>query len=365
MKTKWTITIIISIISFYCSAQEKYKGLNISMRYHQGLIMPHNKFIYNNILSQINGAEINIGFVPTSKPWSSNYAFPEVGLGIMHENLGNKDIFGSSTAIFPYIDFHLLNKKKLSLKFHLGLGVCYTNKKFNVIDNYKNIAISSDLNAFILLNANLEYSISPYISLTTGLGANHISNGSSSQPNRGLNILSYNIGFKTYINAKKQYETAKSKSKNIAENHEKYINISYINGFRRTAIKDPHRYYVSCLGINYVFVKGVKHKYNIGIDIFYDESTNRGTWDYKPKTSIDYRLRQGVHIAHTLCIGRIGIYTEMGVYVYSKASTPSAIYNRLGIDYNLTKQIMARISLKAHMAKAEIIEFGLAYNFTK
>jgi len=363
MRVKWTITIIILLIGINSKAQKKLNKLNISARYHHGLIMPHNKFIYNSILSHINGAEINVGYTPKDKKWSADYSFPEIGIGFMHENLGNKEVLGSATAIFPYIDLNLKKIKKINLYIHLGLGLCYTNKKFDVVNNYKNIAISSDINAFIILNANAEYKILPKLILTAGMGANHISNGSSSRPNRGLNTLTYNMGFKAYINDNKKELSPK---KNVlVSDKKKYLNVSYINGIKRATIKDPHKYYSSCLSINYIYSKNIKHKLNFGLDIFYDESTNRGTWNFDPEIGIDYRIKQGVHAAHTLCIGKLGLYTEMGVYVHSKASTPSAIYTRLGLDYDITKKIMARLSLKAHMAKADVIEFGLAYNFIK
>ncbi|MBN2595605.1 acyloxyacyl hydrolase [Labilibaculum sp.] len=334
-----------------------------TIQYHYGVVMPHHKSISYLINDQISAVELNMGYIPSNeKNWAKLYKQPEVGLGLYHGSLGNDKVLGNVTAIFPYINFPLSRGNKWEMNTQLGIGLGYTKKHFDPVKNYTNLAIGTKFNAFFKLVAQGSYSINSKWGINAGLGFNHISNGAISAPNKGLNILTSNFGVKYYWNEKSR------KSFTPAVIEEKLPNefvLIWGNGIKQASEKDHHKYYTSSLTGNYSFGINAKQKIGFGIDLFYNKAANRGKWDFEPETDFENRFSQAIFISHDLVIEKFSIIANIGVYTYYKTEPEKPIYTRLGIRYILNKHLITSLSLKAHMGKADYIEWGIGYRIKK
>ena len=54
---------------------------------------------------------------------------------------------------------------------------------------------------------------------------------------------------------------------------------------------------------------------------------------------------------------------NIGHYLYSRYTDLSLIYTRLGLIYRINSHLLANVSLKSHMAKADFIEWGIGYTW--
>lgn len=347
------------------STQEKSNKniLTTTIRFHYGVVLPHHKSISYLVNNQISAIELNMGYIPSDeKSWAKLYNQPEIGLGLYHGSLGNDKILGNVTAIFPYINFPLTQGNKWEFSTQLGFGLGLANKHFDPVENYTNLAIGTKFNAFFKLLAQGSYSISSKYRINGGIGFNHISNGAISTPNKGLNLLTSNFGVTYYWNERNR------KSFTPVSKEEKLPNeflLIWGNGIKQASEKDHHKYYTSSLTGNYSVGINSKQKIGFGIDLFYNKATNRGKWDFEPETSFKDRFSQAIFISHDLVIEKFSIIANVGAYTYYKTEPEKPVYTRLGIRYRLSKHLIASLSLKAHMGKADYIEWGIGYRIKR
>ncbi|WP_421920234.1 acyloxyacyl hydrolase [Marinifilum sp.] len=311
---------------------------------------------------QVRAVELNFGLLPsTNRYWSKLYNQPEIGLGFYHGSLGNKEVFGKTSALFPFIIFNLKDFRKGDLHLQTGFGLAYNKKHFHPSENYANVAIGSKFNAFFKLLLSGSYNLSKRLSAVIGVGFQHLSNGSVHVPNKGLNLLTTNMGLKYHFKSKEF-------NKNITVLNSKLNNeltMIWSGGLKQASEIDDNNYFASSLSTNYSFGINAKQRLGCGVDLFYDEASNRGDWNFAPETKFKDRFSQAIILSHDLVIQRISIITHIGIYTWYKTKPEKPLYTRLGLRYNLSKTIVANLSLKAHLGKADFIEWGIGYRFKK
>lgn len=346
-------------------AQEKSeKDIYITtVRFHYGVIIPHHKSISYLVNDQISAIELNFGYIPSNeKNWAKLYKQPEIGIGLYQGSLGNDKVFGNVTAIFPYINFPLRRGKKWELNTQFGIGLGFTNKHFDPVDNYTNIALGTKYNAFFKVLAQGSYSITPKWSINSGIGFNHLSNGSFSSPNKGLNLLTGNIGLTYFWNGNREKKPIPVSGLKDLENE---FLIIWSHGIKQSSEIDHHKYYATSLSGSYSIGINAKQRIGFGVDLFYDEASNRGKWNLDPKTDFDDRFSQGLFVSHDLVIKKLSIIVQIGAYTISKTKPVKPVYTRLGLRYQLNEHFLANLSLKAHLGQADFIEWGVGYKIPK
>ena len=358
------LLIILLCLCTPISAQKNdtYRPFSLQVNYLNGLIIPKTDHLNYLIQDKISAIEIRLGFHPNPKiNWINQYAVSEVGLAYYTGDLGNDKILGKINSIYPYISFTLLKWGNLKFNTDVGLGLAILSKYYHPVDNYANSLLGSKYNANVNLSTSIKYSLAD-IDFIGGLYFSHISNGSSQHPNDGYNFINSKIGISYNFGKKKEYvklNVSYPKQPNefsIVSNH----------AFREKSTNDPHKYYISTLSITHVWGLNSKQRFGLGIDLFYDESINRGDWNLNPETSFDHRFYQGVFIAHDLVFNKFTFITQLGVYTYYKSSPSSqSIYNRLGLRYRFSKHLLVNIGLKAYFDKSDYIEFGIGYYISK
>ncbi|MCX6283521.1 MAG: acyloxyacyl hydrolase, partial [Bacteroidetes bacterium] len=139
--------------------------------------------------------------------WERAFNYPIIGMTFFYSPLGSNPILGSSLALMPFVNFPLFKSKAFTFGFRFALGLGYLTKKFDRINNYKDIAIGSHLNAAINLMLEARYQLSEYFTLTAGVCLQHFSNGSLNQVSRKSK---FGMGFDLSYDAshKKILETA-------------------------------------------------------------------------------------------------------------------------------------------------------------
>ena len=198
-------------------------------------------------------------------------------------------------------------------------------------------------------------------------GLIHYSNGNFKAPNSSTNTFFANAGlsyFINHINFPARIPHGAWKSSNYKERI-KY-NLVFRTGINEADVNGLGQYpfYVFSVfadkRINY------KSSFQVGADVFFSDFLidlmryeaiafpNRGVTGDE-----DYR-RIGVFVGHELRFGKLAFVTQVGKYVYREYEFENSTYNRLGLKmYFYRDRIFTAVTLKAHFAKAEGIEFGL------
>ena len=69
--------------------------------------------------------------------------------------------------------------------------------------------------------------------------------------------------------------------------------------------------------------------------------------------------RIGVFVGHELRFNKVAFVSQVGYYVYWPYEFENRVYNRLGLKRYITENLFGSVTVKAHYAKAEAVEFSI------
>ncbi len=361
----------LSIISSPLSAQYKHKKINTNLvtegRIFYGFIIPHHveMEIYNSHLTSFELSISKATYGGTR--WEYMFNYPIVGLSYFYSDLGKSPYLGEAHAIMPYILFPLTQNKKTRLFFKTGLGIGYLTKSFNRIENYKNIAIGSNINAAVNLQFELRHKLTDRFIISIGSGLIHFSNGSMKTPNYGLNIPNINFGVSYRLSKPNPYYRKKllPKLEPYFFDGKKFFEVNFAGGlgYKNMEAEVGGKFLVWNIFGNVLRAVSFKSKIGLGFDI-----SNDGTDEYlllqKYGETIDSRFqltKTGIDFTYYLMMSRVSFTGNIGYYVSGKYKGDGRIYEKIGVLYRFTRELFAHLTLKAHSGRADYISFGIGY----
>src|SRR5690606_35998584 len=129
-----------------------------------GSLMAHRLTMDHLVKDRNNVFELEFSRQDTSGGvWSQIFRHPSRGLALAYQDYGNPTVLGSSFSAFRFIKFPLVQSFKWGfVDFRLGTGVSYITKKYDKLQNGKNIAIGSYINGYVNLHFAWRKQIGPY-----------------------------------------------------------------------------------------------------------------------------------------------------------------------------------------------------------
>jgi hypothetical protein len=324
---------------------------------HHGYMLPEYQFVNYLVNDNIHSIEVMLSKKTSGKDfWQQLYRYPDYGLSLFLSTLGNNEVFGKQIALSSFYNIHLIDKKRFSLDYRLGLGLCYVTKKLDLEDDYQNIAIGSKLN--IYFNFDFGYKVLVYknIYFTNGLSFHHYSNGNLEEPNLGLNYLTVYAG--TYFLIGRPSER---KICEIPEFHRsnEYFAV-YSVGFKHTRALSTKKYFTTSVSIE--AKRKLAHKFHLGIgaDLFYDSST-KIEMEALNKTNFrnQDRYQSGLHVSEEFVYNKFSLAVQEGVYLLLRDKVNNSfMYNRAIARYKVFNHFMVSFSMKSRLQILDYPELG-------
>lgn len=338
----------------------------LDVNYFYGSILVHNKDIAHLVKKHPEGFMLSYNRKTFGdKRWQQEYNYPDWGFSTLFNNSKNETL-GNNYGVYAHLNFYFI---KRNLQFRVAQGLAYNTNPFDFDTNIKNNAYGSHLlsSTYILLNYSKE-NIFKNIGIQAGISFVHYSNANVKAPNSSTNTIAMNVGLNyTFNNKEREFlkDTTFTKFKEPIKfnlvirggiNESDYLNLGQHPFWVFSAYADKRLSYKSTLtgGAELFLAKFLEKEIEYlaaseipGINVKGDE-------DYK---------RVGVFIGHDLHIHKFSIVTQLGYYVYYPYDFEGRVYQRIGLKYFITKNIFGVVSLKAHGAKAEAVEFGIGYRF--
>ncbi len=308
------------------------------------------------------GVDLNVYFMTQQgkQNWTRQYRSPRLGICFTYLNLGNPEISGEAFGILPYAEFKIVDRPRQEFNVRVSSGLGYLTKVWDLETNLLNKAVGSHLNANMRLHLAYHWMIHPKIELSAVLGITHFSNANYKMPNLGLNSVEGGIGLGYHLHRKpigsKAYvpDTVKMKRR-----HE----IRFSGASKVTGLVYSKRVFVSELSYRYSFWGGQKIRLHGGVDVFHDRGflyrDNPANVTESP--GIANSIETGLVLGNEFLLGSLHIITEGGIYAYSPKWNKGPVYQRLGFKYEIGQHWAASITLKTHFARADYIEWGIAY----
>ena len=324
--------------------------------------LPFYKALRYLIKDDIYAFDVSVSFPTYGKDyWEKLYRYPRQGVGFSYWSLGNNEVFGKAYALYSFINIPFFKPaEKFSFNYQISCGVAYLPKIFDIYKDHLDRAIGSHTNIYIHLGIDGKITIFPRCELVIEAGATHFSNGKTRSPNYGINAGSFSLGLNYLFNNK----GATIQDPEIPGINKRYVqSVIYSAGTKVYDNLYGKKYFVSSLSYNLERIINHKRKIGLGADFSYDGSISEAiaSEDGTPDKHFDKLIRFGLHTSYATRYKQLIMGIQIGYDLYSKYTVITPVYNKLSIQYLLTRNIIGSISIKSHMAKADCLEYGIGY----
>ena len=366
----------------FAQAEERKSSLFFFAQGDYGYVMPTNVFVTgdnlkNRKINRFGLYSIGAG-VQTSgkKDWQQLYNFPSYGVFISRLTTNYTAEMGEPIVLSSFFEAPFYRWENSSLEYYVSAGIAMGWNKYDSISNKFNMITGARNTMYIGLGLRYHYRFAPHWELTAGAMLTHFSNGAIRRPNRGLNLISPSLGLRYHIEPKQEFLR-----REIAPHHrtdEIAVSIGYGrktgDRVRYDLFDDPNvNFMYNAAALNTAYMRQYSHsnKSGLGVSFLYDEwlgseiNSDDNNLAYSTLGSFDDRLSLNLFAAHEICIDRLSIYAQLGVYVWQATpKKPSRFNQRIGVKYHLKNNIFASISVLAHnFTLADYIEWGVGYRF--
>lgn len=344
------------------NAQNKFtRDLHAMVNLHHGYNIPEYPFIATITNAPIRGVNLSLYKETRGKnPWEQVYKYPEFGISLFYSSLGNDEVFGRELSMVYFLRVYFLSRNRFKMYQNVGIGGSYTSRKFDLEDNYTNVAIGSHLNIHFNYRLGANFAISDRYRLNSGLSFDHLSNGNVVEPNLGLNSLSAFGGFSYRLGEQSELQV-----------HDLPKPIRKTDFSIYAAIGGKHTRSLSATyflahSISLELNRNISRKvhFGFGADWFYDSSVKssleREDREYHPS----YRFQTGLHLTQSIVYNRFKISIQEGVYLGLPERVDNfRLYNRGILQYHFTDHFSVRIAMKSHLYILDYPELGIGYKF--
>lgn len=311
-----------------------------------------------------NGINLRIGWQTDRKgdAYHQLYNYPVYGIGLYASTFRKPEI-GTPTAIYGFFaaPIEAGRFKRWDLNYRISLGLAGNFEPYNEEKNPLNILLGSHRNVFIDLGVQANYRLSSYLLLGAGLSFHHFSNGSIRQPNKGINLLPLSLSV-TYVPYQKTPDFTKRELPAADERGQ--LHMHYAFGIKQFEPKNRRRYFKSTVGLYWSYSVGYKWRLGMGGDLFYSDSGNQPeiAGDALNKLGSMFSGGPAFYVDHVLT-RKLFLNGNAGVYLHRNNFNGEikAVFLRLGTRYYIWKDMYAGVSIKAHGAKADFVEWTMGY----
>jgi hypothetical protein len=334
--------------------------LNLEYQAYGGAILFHHdnmKIIGNH---PYVGHDLRLGWQTTgTEYWQQVFKKPKFGLGLYSGDFNNP-VIGKPFAVFTFIEFPFVRNKNYHLSSSLASGLTFHLNEYNAESNPDNIAIGTDLNVFIEYSFLFKYKISHRFEIGSGIKFQHFSNGAMQHPNLGLNMISGQLAVNYYLQEPVKKELGLLSKPEV----KKYEwNVMYGLGKNGKNQREPDvRYYNHSLSMSVSKRMNFKRNLGVGLDVFYNQDLKDEYSEGTTITSSDLISYAGF-LSSDLIVNKFRMAFQLGFYLYRPVDYSIPFYERVAMRYYVMPNLFANVSIKAHAAKAQFIEWGIGLAF--
>lgn len=372
----WVLTMLIISTTMAQSSYSKFKiesfkhkkfrsNIQIEPRLYYGFIINHHTEL-EPFNAHIPGFEISvIKDTYGRKYWERIHNYPIIGLSFFYSTLADHPAVGQSFALYPFITFPVIRDESNFIGFKLGLGLSYLTKKFEPLENYKNIAIGSHVNVAINLMAEYRRKLNEFTELSAGISLIHFSNGSTATPNYGLNLPMVSLGVSRRI-SKPNDKILERKPLippfSYKPNKIYVFNIQAAYGTKNMGDVFGERFNVYMASASALKYFNEISSIGLSFDFSWDGSheallTRKGIIN----PSFITVMRPGIAPTYEMRISHVLLGFNVGFYWGGKEKSEGDIYEQLMLKYLVYKDIFVSVNLRAHGARAAFIGWGIGY----
>lgn len=334
---------------------------NISFLPHYGFVLK-NKLETSHLSDQHPyGIELEYLIQTTGgENWQRAYNNPAYGLSLQYWWFDPAKRLGNQFGLIFFFKGYIYKSHSSAITYRIAGGGGLVGKRFDLFQNTSNNLLSSKAN--FVLNGRIAYEQKLSTRLKSQLGVDllHFSNGSIKMPNGGINIPNLFAGL--------QYSLAEPvhsiQATPVPRQRYWLLMLVAAGGSKQEYPVTSSNHPIGAISV--YGGRQLNHKSAIiaGAELFYD-GTKRVWLDSGETVSPRKLLQAGIIAGHELSIHKISIITHLGYTFYKPVSINPGLYQRYGLRYYLWPQLAVNVAMRAHLGRADFVEWGLTYRLIK
>lgn len=302
------------------------------------------------------------------------------GIGVSYSTFSRPDELGSPVTVYVFQGAPLMQfSRRLSLDYEWNFGASFGWKKYDELYNQKNMAIGSEINAYINLGFFLNWQLHPQWKLAAGVDFTHFSNGNTHYPNGGLNAIGGRIGVVRTFDATDGAAGAAGSKRLFIEPYVSYDLVVYGATRKKGFVKDNVPSLVpgsfGIIGLNFAPMYNLNNYFRVGlsVDAQYDESAN--IKDYKLERTYSDELKfhrppfrkqfaVGVSLRAELVMPIFSINAGLGRNLICSGDDTQGFYQILALKTYVTRHLFLHVGYQLSKFKdPNNLMLGLGYRF--
>ena len=305
-----------------------------------------------------------------SKPWHEYWGYPRLERSVHFNIFGDAEVLGYAFGAAPGVGFYMFRGQKSSILLHMGAGFAYLTREFNALTNPTNNAIGSNFNNTTQVKVSYETTFIKGFSLDVGLGITHYSNGLSSSPNSGINVIGLHLGMKPNMANRRTTEGEDfAKADKVSKHWGINGFVSY--GVAEYSVPGGPKYPIKNYSLGIYYNANPFLKWHLGLDYDY----TLGAYEFAIRDFQTEEVANGeatstaIYAAAEGIFGDVSFRYQMGYYLdllYPKSD--KVPYSKFNIIYNVPYDFYEvkpyiGILLKTHVAVAEYVALQVGFEW--
>ncbi|WP_167619737.1 acyloxyacyl hydrolase [Maribellus sediminis] len=346
---------------------------------------------YRQLLEgDFHGVGFRLGKQSTGRQaWQVVHAYPKYGIGFSIYDLGTDNVdelFGKPVSYYLFYSEPILSvSEKFRLNADLEIGLATAFHKYDPDKNPEQNIIAAKTNLHANMSLELYYLLTERIDVAMGISFLHFSCGRMATPQKGINMLGFNLSSTYHYNSPRYKQFAEKPYRRPAlikrekPEFKPYSEISIMaaignvqaepgdwkhkNGDMDSTQNVGPRYFTNSVTVDYAYQFNHKLKMMGGVDFFYDRSVENYYGTTSPDAlNFNDKAFYGAHAGLQYVVGKIALMFNYGRYIYKPFEERGKWYMRAGGRFEILPKLDAQISLKTRDERvADWIEWGLVY----
>lgn len=341
--------------------EKKFSGTSlyyIGAKVDYGFLIPHHNELWGLTNGFYRSAEFSVWKQTNGKKgWQYHFHYPRIGITYKYTDFESKYL-GVMNAVIPWMNFPLLSGKNFIFDFKFGLGVAKFNKKFDRLKNYRNLAIGSYWNAAVSFQLQARLRMDGQTFLNTGISMFHASNGTTRTPNFGVNEPALFVGLDIKLDDNEiKYIEPKEVIRRKGKIH---FRIAASAGTKQIERDWDNEYRVFVGSVDFLRFYNNFNRYYLGFDAIYDESVRPILMKTENRELSDKEImKYSIILGHEWVLSNLSLFAAIGQYVCTPDKSDGLIFNKIGLNYAVFKNLVFNLTLKSYYARADYLTVGV------
>lgn len=288
--------------------------------------------------------------------------YPRQGLLLAYYDY-DVEILGKSGTVAYFLEPTYRITDRFLFSFKGAGGLSYLSNPYDSETNPGNQSYSRPLSAYLLVGIGAWVQLSDQWWINPSINYQHISNGGTSKPNKGINWPTAGVAV-SYQPDSRPWYTGKRTTEKFWRNYSPRYDFAVLGTMRRGYDDEGERIKFGFGGVALQAGKQVGRisMITLGAEAYYDGELKADIG----KDGLDASpVKAGVLLGHEFLLGRFQFSQRLGVYVFDQTPYYDRIFHRWGLQYRISRNFSAGFNLLAHRHIAEFVDFRLAYTFQK